>query len=46
MSGLSRAKTHEAGRQNLSDFGEALGGAHVRRRNGIRQLHEPNLRQF
>ena len=26
MSGLSRAKTHEAGRQDFGDFGEALGG--------------------
>jgi hypothetical protein len=41
-----RAETHEASRQDFGNFSQTFGGAHVRRRNGIRQLHEPNLRQF
>jgi hypothetical protein len=46
MSGLSRAEPHEAGREDFGDFGQALGRGHAGRRNGIRQLHDPNLRQL
>ena len=28
LTGLSRLETHEPGRQNPGDFGDALGGAH------------------
>ena len=46
MTGLSRAKTHEAGRQDFGDFGEALGWGQLIRRQGIGAFHVGWFRQI
>jgi hypothetical protein len=39
MSGLPRPQTHEAGRQDVGDLGQALGGGEVARVKGIGTHH-------